>query len=373
MSFSTSLCVIARNEQASLPTCLRSVADLFPDIILVDTGSTDRTKEIAAQFGARVFDFPWCDDFAAARNESLRHATGDWIFWLDADEHLDDANRAKLRDLLGSLKDANAAYVMTVRCRPSSPGGEATDVTHVRLFRNRPDHRWQYRVHEQILPALVRSGAEIRHTDIVITHTGYQDPALRRRKLERNLRLLQLEHAEHPDEPYILFNLGWSNLDLGRPAEALLFLRRSVERCTPAVSIVRKLYALLAQCHRQLGQPADALAVCRAGLARCPGDPELLFIEGAVREQQGDLRGAEERWLRVLAANPPHPPPLSLKGRWEQEAPHPQPLPPQGRGASGLDHVASVRSGRPGIPWWMLDGNNEKMLDNGLRERSIAG
>jgi glycosyltransferase involved in cell wall biosynthesis len=86
MAFPTSLCLIARNEQITLPACLRSVAGLFPDIFLADTGSTDRTKEIAAHFGARVFDFPWCDDFAAARNEGLRHATGAWIFWIDADE-----------------------------------------------------------------------------------------------------------------------------------------------------------------------------------------------------------------------------------------------------------------------------------------------
>jgi glycosyltransferase involved in cell wall biosynthesis len=284
-----SLCLIGRDEQATLPICLRSVASVFRDIVRVDTGSSDGTKEIAAQFGARVFDFPWCDDFAAARNESLRHATVAWIFWLDADEFLDDGNRAKLACLLASLKDENAAYVMTSRSRAGNPGGEATDVTHVRLFRNRPDHRWQYRVHEQILPALLRSGADIRFTDIVITHTGYEDPALRRRKLERNLRLLHLDHAVYPDEPFILFNLGWSYLDLGRPAEALPFLRRSAERCTPGVSIVRKLYALLAQCHRRLGQPAEALTACWAGLARCPGDPELLFVEEAVREQQGNL------------------------------------------------------------------------------------
>jgi tetratricopeptide (TPR) repeat protein len=331
MSLRNSFCLIARDEQASLPACLGSVGDLIADIVLVDTGSSDGTKEIAAQFGARVFDFPWCDDFAAARNESLCHATGDWIFWLDADEHLDDANRARLADLLGSLKDENAAYVMTVRCRSDTPGGEATDVTHVRLFRNRPEHRWRYRVHEQIVPALLRSGADIRFTDIVITHTGYAAPALRRRKLERNLRLLLLDHGGHPDEPFILFNLGWSYLDLGRPGEALLFLRRSVERCAPGVSIVRKLYALLAQCHRQLGQPADALAACAAGLARCPGDPELLFLQGSVREQLGDLRGAEQCWLRLV---PPHPQPLSPQG---------------GRGEKVPEHFASVGSGLRGF------------------------
>ena len=73
-----SLCLMVRNEEHDLPGCLQSAGDLVDEIIVVDTGSTDRTKEIAANFGAKVFDFPWCDDFAAARNECIRHATGEW-------------------------------------------------------------------------------------------------------------------------------------------------------------------------------------------------------------------------------------------------------------------------------------------------------
>jgi len=91
-----SLCMIVKNEEAHLEPCLRSVSDLVDEIIIADTGSTDRTKQIAARYGAKVVDFVWQDSFAAARNESLKHATGDWIFWLDADEQLDDANRQRL-------------------------------------------------------------------------------------------------------------------------------------------------------------------------------------------------------------------------------------------------------------------------------------
>ena len=79
------LCMIVKNEEANLPACLESVRGLFGEIIIVDTGSTDRTKEIALQHGAKVFDFPWVDSFSAARNECLRHATRQWIFWMDAD------------------------------------------------------------------------------------------------------------------------------------------------------------------------------------------------------------------------------------------------------------------------------------------------
>src|SRR5690242_15059907 len=89
MAANISLCMIVKNEEASLATCLQSAADLVNEVIVVDTGSSDQTKAIAARFGARVHDFAWVNDFSAARNESLRQASGEWIFWLDADESLD--------------------------------------------------------------------------------------------------------------------------------------------------------------------------------------------------------------------------------------------------------------------------------------------
>src|SRR6476646_6610535 len=107
-----SLCVIAKNEEANLPACLASAADLVDEIIVVDTGSTDRTREVAASWGAKVFEFPWVDNFAAARNECLRHATGDWIFWLDADDTIDEQNRELLRQLFAHLDQGLAAYMM---------------------------------------------------------------------------------------------------------------------------------------------------------------------------------------------------------------------------------------------------------------------
>lgn len=95
---------------------------------------------------------------------------------------------------------------------------------HVRLFRNDPGVRWEYRVHEQILPSLRRRGADVRWSDVVIQHIGYQDSALRRRKLERDGRILRLENAQKPDDPFILFNLGSIAQELGRVEEAAAFL-----------------------------------------------------------------------------------------------------------------------------------------------------
>jgi GT2 family glycosyltransferase/Flp pilus assembly protein TadD len=296
---SVSLCLIVKDEEANLPDCLASAQGLFDEVVVVDTGSADRTRQIAARMGAKVYDFPWVDSFAAARNESLKHATGDWIFWLDADDRLDDDNRARLQALLAGLKDENAAYSLKCVCLPDPRSRTATVVDHVRLFRNRPDVRWQFRVHEQILPALRRSGAEVRFAGVAVHHVGYQDPALRGRKLERDLRLLRLEDKDRPDHPYTLFNLGSVYHELGRPAEALPLLRRSLERSHPQDSIVRKLYALTASCLRSLNRPEEALAACAEGLGLYPDDAELLFAEASLREGRGDLDGAIDRLRRL--------------------------------------------------------------------------
>jgi tetratricopeptide (TPR) repeat protein len=302
-SQAVSLCMIVRNEEHNLPACLASIADVVDEIIVVDTGSTDATKAAALRHGAKVFDFPWIDHFAAARNESLRHATGQWAFWLDADDRVDEQNREILRQLFDGLRDDNACYIMKCHCLPDA-SGVSTVVDHVRLFRNRPDVRWSFRIHEQILPAVKASGGELRRCDVVIQHTGYQDPALRRRKLQRDLGILLLEKAEQPDHAFTLFNLGQVYKELRQTPEALAALTASLEHSAPADSIVRKLYALIAQCHVELGNLVAALDVCRAGRALCADDLEILFQEGCVLRHMGDLAGAVHCWEQCLRLPP---------------------------------------------------------------------
>jgi tetratricopeptide (TPR) repeat protein len=299
MTAGISLTMIVKNEAATLGRCLASVRDLVDEIIVVDTGSSDNTKDIARQYDAGIFDLPWPDSFAAARNESIRHASGQWLLWLDADEYFDDAQRSKLRQLISGLSDESAAYVM--RQRSAAANGSATLVGQVRLFRNHPEIRWDYRVHEQILPSLKRAGHAVRNTAIVLEHSGYVDPALRHQKLDRNLRLLNLDLAERPNDPFTLFNLGWSFADSGRIPEAIPLLQRSLQHSHNADSITPKLYSLLSQCHRRLGQYDQAWAVCQAGNARCPDDAELLFLKGQLCHQRGDRAAARECWTQLLA------------------------------------------------------------------------
>jgi hypothetical protein len=297
--------MIVRDEEAHLSACLATAADLVDELVVVDTGSRDGTREVARRWGARVYDFPWGDDFASARNESVRRAGADWIFWLDADDRIDETNRARLRTLFAGLPDENAAHLMRYVALDDGGPGRTSAVDHARLFRNHPQVRWEYRVHEQILPAVTRLGGTVRSSDVTLHHLGYRDAGVVRRKLERNGRLLELDAVERPDDPVVLFNLGRTRLRLGRVADAVPPLTRCL-RGLPAglAHILRTAYALLVEAHCRLGQSREALAVCREGRERYPEDLELLLAEGLVRRDLGDAPGAEACLLRLLQRDP---------------------------------------------------------------------
>lgn len=297
-----SLSMIVRNEEHHLPDCLRSVSGLFQDIVVVDTGSTDGTRAVAESFGARVFDFPWPDSFGAARNESLRHARGKWILWLDADDRLDEENRRQLETLLNNLGDEMDAYAMKVRSVLDAQRTSFRLLDQVRLFRNLPSIRWDYRIHEQILPTVNRAGGVVRWANVIIDHVGYVDSSTRRGKLERNLRLLELDYAERPKDAFTLFNLGWTLLDLGKTDEALTHLQSALQKTKPSSSTLRKLYHLLALAYRHLERKEEALQMCQQGLERFPLDAEMLCEQGLLQRDQRDFRGAEKSWLSLLDA-----------------------------------------------------------------------
>jgi tetratricopeptide (TPR) repeat protein len=177
-------------------------------------------------------------------------------------------------------------------------------VDHVRLFRNDPRLRWKYRVHEQILLSIREASGETRWSDVVIHHIGYQDPRNRGAKLERDLRLLQLENTENPEDPFTLFNLGWTYHEIGNTAEAVTMLKRSLAKSAPEDSIVRKIYALLTQCHASLGQTHEAFTVCREGRRLYPEDAELLFEEGVLFFKHNQMAAAEACFTQLTSLRP---------------------------------------------------------------------
>lgn len=297
-----SLTMIVRNEETQLAACLRPVAHLFAEMIVVDTGSTDQTREVATELGCRVLDFRWCDDFSAARNEAIRHVTGDWVFWLDADDRLDALNVGRLAKLFRTLDDKNQAYLMSCVSLPRFVSDTAQVIPHCRLFRAHPAIRWRRRVHEQILPSIEPLGHAIVGTDIQIQHLGYQDAALVRRKHQRDLRLLRLEYATDPCDPVTLYYLGMAHAGLGQHAEALPLLRSSLRYATGSGDWVRLLYGSIHDLLELLGHWEEARAILAEAVTRFPHDPALLTRRADLLASLGDYGGAEHCLLELLHA-----------------------------------------------------------------------
>jgi glycosyltransferase involved in cell wall biosynthesis/Flp pilus assembly protein TadD len=210
-----SVCLIVKNEEQFLAPCLQSIQSIASEIIVVDTGSTDRTIEIAREFGAQVHSFVWCDDFSAARNAALEHATGDWVLMLDADEQLPPQQHDNLR------RDFKKPGILGLRIPLQNIGAEAEGVAYVpRLFRNAPGLFYVSRIHEQVFSSiLVRAeewGLDTALGTAQIQHYGYTKELVKaRNKSQRNLRLLREAVQEFPGDANLLMNLGLESVHNG--------------------------------------------------------------------------------------------------------------------------------------------------------------
>jgi len=293
-----SLIMIVKNEERVLGDCLKSVQGFFAQIVVVDTGSSDRTVEIAREWGAEVHEIAWPDSFAEARNESLRHATGTWALFLDADDTLPlTSAETVLRSVASAPRDV-IGFVMPVQFVDSGPNA-GVRVDHVKLFRNLPGLAFEGRIHEQIMGSLRQRGGEILRLDAaVVLHTGYDtSPEGQARKRARDEPLLQLDLADRPDHPFPMFNMGMTRHYNGQHAEAVEWLRRSIAAAGPSESHVRKAYALLGVSYREMGDLDQALKAFAEGLQLVGEDPELMFQAGIVLTELGRYREASQYYL----------------------------------------------------------------------------
>lgn len=165
---SISLCMIVKNEEATLGRCLESVENIADEIIIVDTGSTDSTKKVALQHGAKIYDFEWIDDFSAARNFSFDKATKEYILWLDADDVLLADNRTKLLALKESLGKDVDAVSMLYDTEFDADGNVITSTRRTRIVRRSSHFRWIGIVHEDVVSD--SASCVTLPTSIVITH-----------------------------------------------------------------------------------------------------------------------------------------------------------------------------------------------------------
>ncbi len=199
-----SACMIVKNEEHFLPQCLRSIRDLVDEIVIVDTGSTDNTIQIAERFGARIYRHPWENDFSKHRNQSLSYAKGDWIFVIDADEKLDPASVPLVRNFLAKHNpEVISVYVRSYMDR----GKYYNEATSPRLFKNNIGMKYSGIVHNQLDCA----GRVVAFLKAVIWHYGYDlEGEKKQKKQERTLNLLLRQSEAKPDHVPTIHHLAVS-------------------------------------------------------------------------------------------------------------------------------------------------------------------
>ncbi len=316
MSAEIALCMIVKDEEDALPRCLASVASSVAEIVVVDTGSSDRTRNIAKSFGALVVSVPWPDDFAAARNMSLAFATQPWILALDADEEWapvgeDGQSGDALRRFLEERARCEGKLGYNVRIESELDGvhgrHRATD-SACRLFRNDPRIRYRGALHEEAATSILRlapDGIGDAVDRLRIRHYGYLDEAIAaKNKPKRNLSLIlrRLRHA--PDDAEARYALGTEYFAQGAYDRAIETFEPLVPDRLKAVDegYLSDLLFKLAYAYRMKGRLVRAASLADEALSRYPDFPDLLELRALISSDAGDHAEALA-WLdKALAA-----------------------------------------------------------------------
>jgi len=319
-----SLCMIVKDEEAWIARCLASVRGVVDEIIVVDTGSTDRTREICESFGAKVFDFPWNDHFADARNFSLEQATGSWIFWLDADEEVDAGNASALRSVL-DMEDTQLAFIELINYYGEGPpaADRVYRIAHHRLFRSGIGFRFHNAIHEQLnVDEVLGEVTDIPILPVKVHHYGYLDAVTAQKgKSGRNLSLLQLEAAKPEHDPWIDYHLAseyYRLMEYRRAFEQVnqsivLFLQNGI---TPPSMLYKLKYAALLS----LNSFDGAWPAVDKAIALYPDYVDLHFYKGVALLQLGMLEEAVQTFSYCLLLGEGNLKYLTLKGVGSFEA-----------------------------------------------------
>ena len=300
-----SLCMIVRDEEAMLGRCLAAAAPAVDEIVVVDTGSTDRTIEIARAHGARVIEHAWTGSFADARNASFEAATGDWILYLDADEELVADDVASLRALTGQTW-REAFYLVETSYTGELGDGQAMVHNALRLFRNRPAYRFTGRLHEQIVHTLPTYNPDrVEQSAIRITHYGYLGSVrAAKEKSARNIELLERQARESAPTPFLEFNLGSEYIVTTDYANAIQHLREAHTMLGRAaitrVEYGAALITRLVMAQRLAGRLLEAGATAAEGLELFPALTDLVLAQGRIAEAQGEAEDAIGLYRRAM-------------------------------------------------------------------------
>lgn len=296
-----SLAMIVKNEESFLEGCLQSAQKVCDEIIIVDTGSTDNTINIAKKFTDKIYNFKWNNSFANARNFSIAKCTGKWILYLDADERLTNDSIICIKKLTNDIQN-NTAYLCAVKSI-STHGGQPNQMKYPRLFNNSNKISFSGRVHEQILPSLENNSYIIYDSDIIIEHFGYDtEESTIRLKAQRNISLLELEYSDNPNW-YNAFQLAQTYNILGNEEKAVQFFNNALDYYDISKYYKAHCYRYLADYWLSKNHFDKAFDYIQKGLNIDTNQPLLNLVCCNYYKKTGNLQKSCEYWKQAYEIN----------------------------------------------------------------------
>ena len=272
-----SLCMIAKNAAADIQRSLESLRGQADEMIVVDTGSSDETPELARAFGAKVYAFAWRGDFAAAKNFALDKARGDWIVFLDADEWFGEETGKRLRQAVARYKDADALLLKMFNVDLDRQGACVDAFYTARVFRRAQTIRYCGRIHEQICRTDGRAlrTQRVSEAELFLYHCGYSSSRLQE-KAARNLCILQEEINSGADPARFYAYLAEGYAALGKEEEALHYARLDIALGKQPVTYASRSYRVGIEALKALGGSAAELeAMLRQATRDFPEVPDF--------------------------------------------------------------------------------------------------
>lgn len=298
-----SACVIVKDEERNLPRWLDCARALADELVVVDTGSTDRTAELARAAGASVYSFEWRKDFAAAKNFALKKAKGAWVVFLDADEYFSEEDIPKVREHIQRWdKDRHTAGFVCPWVNIDTDRGGVVLFTGVqlRVFRRHPDIRYRGAVHE-----MLRFGGTQWRTvtaeDVRIWHTGYSSGTVRK-KFERDLAILEAEQKRRGEIWSDAYYFADCCYGLERYEEAMKWARKAIDSGMTLVGLEKRPYDVLIGAMVNLRRPSAAISeIVRKALEKFPDTVEYKANEGIALWREKDYARAEAVFEAALS------------------------------------------------------------------------
>jgi len=297
-----SLCMIVKDEEKNIERCINSIKEIVDEIVVVDTGSNDKTVEIAEGLGARVIHTKWEDDFSKARNTAIENATSDWILFLDADEVIKKEDVGKIRPLLED--DTVEAYLFKfINYGGTSVSSGLTDIHYnFKLFRNNGKLRYVYPIHENLKNIVDKRNLIYKESGITILHYGYlKETRIEKNKTERYIKMLSKYLLTHPNDMFQHLNLGVEYFNAREYNKALKHLQIVENGLNTNSSLRIKVYRYLILTYTALKNYEMALKLVNSVKRVYNNMPDFYFLEGNIYVEQKRYKKALDTFSRCFA------------------------------------------------------------------------